>query len=118
LLFLHPMGLNQLRFYSSMRLSNEHPLPAYVEELHRQASEQHDAWDWLPRIRLPTLILQGSEDPVSPAANATLLAERIPGSELHFLGRGRHMFFIEYRQQTNRYILDFLSRHPIAHDLP
>jgi pimeloyl-ACP methyl ester carboxylesterase len=114
LLFSKPLGLNQLRFYSSMRWSNAHPMPAYAEELHKQASEQHDAWDQLPAITTPILILQGDNDPVCPSRNANLLAERIPGSELHWIAKGRHMFFIEFRQQTNQLVLDFLSRHPIA----
>ncbi len=114
LLFSRPIGLNQLRFYSSMGASNKNPMPTYAEELHKQASEQHDAWDLLPSITRPTLVIQGSDDPVCPNATANSLAERIPGAELYFVNKGRHMFFIEFRQQVNKVILDFLSRHPIS----
>jgi pimeloyl-ACP methyl ester carboxylesterase len=113
LLFSKPIGLNQLRFFFSMRESNKHPMPAYAEDLHARASQEHDAWDLLPRITTPTLIIQGSDDPVCPSANANLLTERIPGAELHLFNRGRHMFFIEFRQQVNALILDFLARHPL-----
>ncbi len=114
LMFSRSISLNQLRFYFSRGTSNKYPMPAYAEELHQYASEQHDAWDLLPSITVPTLVIQGSDDPVCPSANASLLAERIPGAELHFFSKGRHMFFIEFRQQVNKVILDFLSRHPIS----
>ncbi len=86
-------------------------MPAYAEDLHAQASEQHDAWDLLPGISTPTLVMQGSDDPVCPRENANLLAERIPGAELVFINKGRHMFFIQFRQKVDGIILDFLSRH-------
>jgi 3-oxoadipate enol-lactonase len=114
LLFSKPIGINQLRFFSSMAASNKYPMPAYAEELHKQASEQHDAWDLLPSITTPTLVIQGGDDPVCPSQNASLLAERIPGAELHFINKGRHMFFVEFRQNVNKIVLDFLSRHPIS----
>ncbi len=113
LMFSKPMGINQLRFFFSMRESVKHPMPAYAEELHARASLEHDAWDLLPDIAAPALILQGRDDAVCPGANASLLAERIPDAELHMFDRGRHMFFIEFRRQVNHLILDFLRRHPL-----
>ncbi len=113
LMFSKPMGLNQLRFFFSRPEANKHPMPAYAEALHAQASQEHDAWDLLPSITTPTLVIQGSEDQVCPSANANLLAERIPGAELRIINRGRHMFFIEFRQQVDATILNFLARHPL-----
>jgi len=40
------------------------------------------------------------------------LAGRIPDAEFHFFERGRHMFFIEFRQQVNRLVLGFLEALP------
>ncbi len=114
LMFSKSMGLNQLRFFFSMRESGQHPMPAYAEALHAQASQGHDAWESLPNITTPTLVLQGDDDAVCPSANATLLAKRIPGAELHSFNGGRHMFFIEFRQQVNRLVLDFLAHHPLS----
>ena len=69
-------------------------IPPHAQKLHFLASEGHDAWDSLPTITSPTLIIHGSDDPVNPTANAPLLAERIPGSELYILQGGRHIFFV------------------------
>ena len=112
LMFSKPFGINQLRFFYSMRESVKNPMPAYAEELHAQASTNHDAWDSLPQITTPTLILQGSDDPVCPSANANLLAEHIPHAELHVFDKGRHMFFVEFCQKVDKLILEFLARHP------
>ncbi len=106
-LFTHP------QFFASMRESQRHPMPAYAEELHTHASESHDAWDRLPEIKAPTLVLHGSEDVITPAANAKILADRIPGAELHLIKGGRHIFFLEYRREVNKLVLDFLKRHPL-----
>ncbi len=113
LMFSRPMGVNQLRFFFSMRDSYKYPMPAYAEELHASASREHDAWDLLPNITAPTLVIQGSGDQVCPSTNANLLSERIPGAELRIISRGRHMFFIEFLNQVNGIILDFLKRHPL-----
>ena len=59
------------------------------ERLHHLASEGHDAWDQLPTIAAPTLVIHGSDDRLNPTANAPLLAERISGAELYIvLGAG------------------------------
>lgn len=114
LMFSKALGINQLQFFFSMRASVKNPMPAYAEELHAQASVEHDAWDLLPNITVPTLILQGSDDQACPPQNAELLDERIPDSELQIIEGGRHMFFVEFRQKVNRLVLDFLTRHPLA----
>jgi 3-oxoadipate enol-lactonase len=72
----------------------------------------------MPGISCQVLVIHGADDPVCPSANADLLAERIPGAELSIIPKGRHMFFIQFRQQVNKIILDFLSRHPIVQTYP
>ena len=88
-------------------------IPPHAQKLHFLASEGHDAWDLLPTITSPTLIIHGSDDPVNPTANAPLLAERIPGAELYILQGGRHLFFIEFREEAGRVVNEFLAKHPL-----
>ncbi len=113
LMFSKVWGLNQIQFFGSMSEAAKNQMPGYAEELHKRASRGHDAWDLLPNIKTPTLILQGRDDLVCPMENANLLAGRIPNAELHVIERGRHMFFIEFRQEVNRLVLDFLKRHSL-----
>jgi poly(3-hydroxyalkanoate) depolymerase len=45
---------------------------------------------WLPRLRPPTLILAGDDDPIIPLINARIMRSLIPRSELHVY-RGGHL---------------------------
>lgn len=101
------------RFYLSMRPSARFPVPAHAEALHARANQEHDAWARLPEINAPTLVLHGSDDPVVPVRNAYLVGDRIPGAELYLVPRGRHMFFIEYREEVDREVTRFLARHAL-----
>lgn len=90
------------------------PTPLYAVELHYQASEGHDAWEFLPTIKAPTLVIHGSDDRVNVTANAPLLAARIPGAELHIVQGGRHLYFVEFRAEASRVVNEFLARHSMA----
>ena len=89
----------------------EAPLPAAVRRLHYQASETHDTWDALPHIHCPTLVIHGSDDEVNLAANARLLAQRIPGAKLELLAGARHGYFEEMREASFGIVRDFLQCH-------
>lgn len=88
------------------------PLPAHARRLHYQASEGHDAWDALPGISKPVLVIHGSEDEINLPENARLLAQRIPGAELCILPGARHGYFEEMREASFAVVHDFLLRHP------
>ena len=90
-----------------------HPIPRFAQRFHYRASEAHDAWARLPAIMAPTLVIHGSDDRINPAGNAGLLAGRIPGAELHIVEGGRHGYFVEFREEASRVVLDFLRRHPL-----
>lgn len=93
--------------------SVSHPVPPYARQLHFEASEGHDAWDLLPQITVPTLVIHGSDDEMNVAANAPLLAQRIPGAEMHIIPGARHVYFWDYGDEANRVVRDFLERHPL-----
>jgi poly(3-hydroxyalkanoate) depolymerase len=48
---------------------------------------------WLHRIKQPTLVLAGNDDPLIPLANMNFIAGRIPNSELHVFDDG-HLFLL------------------------
>jgi len=87
-------------------------MPAYARRHHLAASNKHDAWDLLPGISAPTLVVHGSDDLFNPAANAPLLANRIPGARLHMIPRARHAYFEEFRAVASPLVLDFLTTVP------
>ena len=50
---------------------------------HLNMSAYHDAWDLLPTIQCPTLVLHGKEDRITPCVNAEVIADAIPEAQLH-----------------------------------
>ena len=64
---------------------------------------------WLPRLRQPTLIMAGRDDPLIPLANAKLMHLLIPHSELQVLDCG-HLFLMTRAEASARAIGEFLDR--------
>ncbi|MFC9768759.1 alpha/beta fold hydrolase [Rhodococcus jostii] len=84
-------------------------MSAHAKLAHLRASNGHDAWDALPSISAPTLVLHGTDDLLSPADNAPLLAERIPNSRVHLLPGARHAYFEEERTVAGAAAIGFLA---------
>ncbi|WP_328520843.1 alpha/beta fold hydrolase [Kribbella sp. NBC_00359] len=89
-------------------------MPSYAKSRHLVASNRHDAWDGLPQITAPTLVVHGTDDVFSPAANAQLLAGRIPRARAELIDQARHAYFHEFRSVAGPLVLDFL----MAQDRP
>jgi pimeloyl-ACP methyl ester carboxylesterase/class 3 adenylate cyclase len=75
--------LHMLRFASS---------PGSLEALHRM-NKEIDVRHVLPAVRVPTLILHGSEDTIVPLEVARYMASRIPGARLAELPGVGHLAF-------------------------
>ncbi|MFD4785683.1 alpha/beta fold hydrolase [Streptomyces sp. NPDC058459] len=85
-------------------------MPAHARRGHLVASNGHDAWDALPGIVAPTLVLHGTDDLLNPVANAPLMAARIPGARLQLIQGARHAYFEECRDLASPLVLDFLDQ--------
>ena len=87
-----------------------------VDALQRQfaAITQFNVYDRLQRIRVPTLVITGTDDRIVPAENSRILAERIPGAELVELKGAGHGFLVEREEEANAAVADFLRRHRSA----
>ena len=83
-------------------------MPPYARKRHLIASNSHDAWDALPRIAAPTLIVHGTDDLMVPTANAKLLADRIPDARVRLIEGARHAYFVEFRAVAAPAVLEFL----------
>lgn len=64
----------------------------------------------LPNVSVPTLILFGAHDKVVPAANADLLAKKIPGSQICILPDAGHFFPIEVPEEAAQAVIQFENR--------
>jgi pimeloyl-ACP methyl ester carboxylesterase len=65
----------------------------------------------LERIRLPTLVIHGTHDPVVPFANAEHLARTIPGATLLPLEGGGHLSIATHREIAIPALETFLNHH-------
>ena len=63
---------------------------------------------WLHKIRQPTLVLAGDDDPLIPLVNMRLLAWRIPNAQLHIIDDG-HLFLITRAEAVAPIIMKFLE---------
>src|SRR4029077_14001837 len=70
-----------------------------------------DAWaDELANLRLPTLVVVGNQDVLTPRGDSEELAERIQGAELAVISGAAHGLMIEHASTFNRVVLEFLTR--------
>ncbi len=65
---------------------------------------------WLPRLRVPTLVLHGEDDPVVPVMNARMIARRIPGGELETIPEAGHMLLFDESRRAAPILERFLAR--------
>jgi 3-oxoadipate enol-lactonase len=66
----------------------------------------------LPRIKIPTLLIVGEEDPATPFTDSKTLQEGIPGAELVIIPAARHFSNVEQPEVFNKALLDFLEKRP------
>lgn len=63
----------------------------------------------LPQLDVPTLVLVGSQDILTPLGDSEELASLIPGARLAVVRGGAHGFMVEHAGQFNAAVLDFLA---------
>lgn len=64
---------------------------------------------WLRRLRQPTLVLAGDDDPLVPLVNGRILACGIPYAQLHVVRGGGHLFLLERPAAMAELIISFLT---------
>ena len=69
-----------------------------------------DTTAYLSKIKIPTLLLCGEDDRLTPPDVMELMAERIPGSQLEIVPGAGHMSPIENASFVNNRIKKFLGR--------
>ena len=64
----------------------------------------------LTGVAVPTLVLVGSQDILTPMGDSEEIAELVPGAELAVIRGAAHGFMLEHAGAFNRTVLDFLDR--------
>jgi 3-oxoadipate enol-lactonase len=112
----------QLWFTERTRIDRPAFVRAYREMMVSAAREGYagccealadwDPGDELAVIRAPTLVLAGSEDPVTPPAQGESVARHIAGARLSVLDGAGHLANLEEPEAFNRLLLDHLATRP------
>ncbi len=76
-----------------------------------------DSHEDLARVRVPTLILCGRNDPVTPVPDHEAMAAKIPGAHLQIIEHCGHLSTTEQPDAVNRVLIDWL-RKTDAHSIP
>ncbi len=73
----------------------------------RAMAERPDSSDLLPRIKVPTLVIVGADDTVTPPADAQRMARAIPGAKLVTIPGAAHLSTMEKGGEVNRAVEEF-----------
>ncbi len=82
-------------------------LPAYVFRYTRFFID-YDATKWLHEIKVPTLIIVGRDDKVTPVSESKLLNKLIPNSRLIIIEDAGHLVLYEKPSELNGIIEEFI----------
>lgn len=91
---------------------------AFVAQVEAILSLDDDIRMELTSIAVPTLVIVGSQDILTPLGDSEEIAELIPGAELAVVGGAAHGFMFEHAGPFNREVARFLARvsEPAADD--
>ena len=69
-----------------------------------------DTTEALSGIKVPTLILVGENDKLTPPSASQEMRSKIPKSEIHLIQNAAHMSNLENSDEFNKHVLNFLSK--------
>lgn len=76
----------------------------------RALQRRPDQQGTLRKIKVPTLVLCGAHDGLTPVKRHTFMAELIPGAELQVLDNAGHLPTLEVPDAVTRALVDWLER--------
>ncbi|MHA2114409.1 MAG: alpha/beta fold hydrolase [Candidatus Thorarchaeota archaeon] len=83
--------------------------PAHVIHRDYDLCNKFDIMEKVSQIKIPTLILVGEEDSMTPVKYSKYLHDRIEGSILHVIGTAAHSVMLEQSSSFNRLIVDWVN---------
>lgn len=73
------------------------------------ASSQYNSFDKLKKISVPTLIIHGRKDIITPPENAEIFVKNIPGAKLKYFDNNAHMIHTQEPEIFVKTLLDFFK---------
>ncbi|MBY0144748.1 alpha/beta fold hydrolase [Neobacillus niacini] len=87
----------------------EIPVLPYAYMLQLQACLAHDTYNEIDQIKVPVLVIHGTEDKLVPYENGVTLAEKIPNAEFLTINGAGHIYLTEANDLVNKRVLEFLN---------
>ena len=84
--------------------------PIAIAAAHRGMAVRPDVSSFLPNLHVPTLVVVGESDVISPPAEMKAIADAIPNASFAVISAAGHMAPIENPAAVNQVIREFLAR--------
>jgi pimeloyl-ACP methyl ester carboxylesterase len=86
-------------------------LPQAVSLAQRAMARRRDQNDLLPKIKVPVLVLSGSEDTLIPVSEAQTMANAAPNSQFKIIRDVGHLIPLENPNEFQKCLNEFMSQH-------
>jgi 3-oxoadipate enol-lactonase len=86
------------------------PAHAFAAQVRAILAADHTLADELHTIDVPTLVIVGNQDILTPRGDSEEIADRIPGAELVVISGAAHGFMVEHASTFNKIVKEFLQR--------
>ena len=86
------------------------PAHAFASQVRAILATDDSLSEGLSTIDVPTLVIVGNQDILTPRGDSEEIAERIPGAELVVISGAAHGFMMEHASTFNSILFDFLKR--------
>lgn len=86
------------------------PAHSFVAQVRAILAADESLADELYTITVPTLVIVGNQDILTPRGDSEEIADRIPGAELVVISGAAHGFMVEHASTFNKILQDFLRR--------
>jgi 3-oxoadipate enol-lactonase len=86
------------------------PAHSFVAQVRAILAVDDSAADDLTSIAVPTLVMVGNQDILTPRGDSEELAELIPDAELVVISGAAHGFMVEHASTFNKVLFEFLRR--------
>lgn len=110
LTFYDPVHATDELVDEMLEIVNDRPRAVRLIKMARSA-EKETVTDQLSDLEMPTLLIWGKNDVITPPDVAEEFRDRIPNAELHFIAQCGHAPMIEHPHQFNTLTIDFLKHH-------
>ncbi len=88
---------------------------AFVSQVKAILEVDESVADQLEQVTIPTLVLVGNQDILTPRGDSEEIAARMPNAELVVISGAAHGFMVEHATTFNRVLFEFLGRIQNAH---